>query len=461
MLESEPTMKYSLLSCACAALLIVMPGAAYAQTVRGQTIDTGTGQPIAGVRVTLLTASGTRVAEAISTVAGRFSFLARSAGEHKIQTSHIGYAALTTGAFTVRENEVVEVDVKLTTAAIALEPLTITARRRDPVQDATEEGFYARRLRSKPIGNSRVLLPHDPEMVNSTNATDVLSWLPRSTVAMGGRACTIVFWNGRPLLTQADMQLWMETPIAQLEGMEYYRNAIDAPAALREMPASMGFENALCSIIALWPRTGRYLAEEMPPVFPTYNWQAHIAPVIYHVSGKYAPGVGFGLDITPQWPIRGALSLGVVARLTLHQLDAATTQQMTSTLSSNAYVLPPGQRGLQIWVVGVEPRLNLRRLERVSGSVSARVQLAERRFSIQKNQVGNDAQGVRSYGFGLGAAAGIEIQVSDRFSLAATLAEDWFTFAEYKSIEQATVPLAATWTGIALRLGFVYQITNR
>jgi hypothetical protein len=396
------------------------------------------------------------VAETISTVAAA-SASAR-AGEHKIQTSHIGYAALTTGAFTVRENEVVEVDVKMTTAAIALEPLTITARRRDPVQDATEEGFYARRLRSKPIGNARVLLPHDPEMANSTNATDVLSWLPRSTVPMGGRACTIVFWNGRPLLTPGDMQLWMETPIAQLEGMEYYRNAIDAPAALREIPASMGFENALCSIIALWPRA-------LPPRkcrgLSAYNWQAHIAPVIYHVSGKYAPGLGYGLDITPQWPIRGALSLGAVARLTLHHLDAGTTQQMTSTLSNNAYVLPPGQRGLQLWVVGVEPRLNVRRMERVSGSVSARVQIAERRFSILKNQVGNNAQGVRSYGFGLGAAAGIEVQVSERFSLAATLAEDWFTFAEYKSIEQATVPTAATWTGTALRLGFVYQITNR
>src|SRR5688572_28137588 len=116
-------MKYGLLVCACAALLTVIPGTAIGQTVRGQTIDAATGQPIPGVKVTLLTASGARLAETISTVAGRFSFLARASGEHKIETSHIGYAALTTGAFIVRENEVVEVDVKMTTAAIALEPL--------------------------------------------------------------------------------------------------------------------------------------------------------------------------------------------------------------------------------------------------------------------------------------------------------------------------------------------------
>jgi hypothetical protein len=454
-------MKFTLIVCACTSILSLSPASAMGQTVRGQTVDQATGQPVAGVRVTLLTAAGNRVAETISTVAGRFSFLARTPGEHKILTSHIGYAALTTETFSVRQNEVVEVDVKMATAAIALEPLTITARRRDPVQDATEEGFYARRLRSKPIGNARVLLPHDPEMMNAATAVDVLSWLPRSTPRYGGRGCTIVFWNGRPLLTPGDMQLWLETPVAQLEGMEWYRNPIDAPAALREIPASMGFENALCSIIALWPRTGRYLAEEMPQTFPPYSWQAHIAPVFYYVSGKYAPNAGFGLDLTTHWPIRGALSLGAVARLTLHQLDAPTSNQMTSTLSGNAYVLPPGQRGLQFWVLGVEPRLNLRRMERVRASLSTRVQVAERRFSLEKNEVGRGTKGVRSYGFGLGAAAGLEVDLSEKFSFGATVAEDWFSFQEYSPIEQATVPTAATWTGTALRLGFVYQITNK
>src|SRR5262245_26907200 len=81
------------LFCAGLALLIATAEIASAQTVRGRVLDVGTGQPIAGVRVTLLTAADIKVAESISTVAGRFSFLAKAAGDYKIQTSHIGYAS--------------------------------------------------------------------------------------------------------------------------------------------------------------------------------------------------------------------------------------------------------------------------------------------------------------------------------------------------------------------------------
>src|SRR5262245_19227139 len=101
------------LFCAGLAFLMATAETASAQTVRGQVLDVGTGQPIAGVRVTLINAAGAKVAESISTTAGRFSFLSKTPGDHKIATNHIGYSPVTTGNFLVRENEVVEVDVKV------------------------------------------------------------------------------------------------------------------------------------------------------------------------------------------------------------------------------------------------------------------------------------------------------------------------------------------------------------
>jgi len=432
------------------AVMLLFCSAAGAQSVGGRVVDAETGQGVAGVRVELLEVGGGRVREVISDAAGRFQISARAPGEHRIRTSRIGYRDVETAAFSVRDQEQVVVDLKLTNAAITLDPLTIVARRVDPRHDATEEGFYSRRLLSAPIGSARVILPHDPEMANAIDVNDVLSWTGRR------RGCTAVYWNGRLVQDSAIARQWLTTSVTMLEGVEYYRTPIDAPAVFRELPLYLSFDNAYCSVIALWPRTGRYLAEPAPAPLPASSLQASLSGVFYSASGKYAPGAGGGLEATARWNVHRSIALGVHVRGTTHRLSAETTAEMSSTLSETAYLLPPGERGLLLFVVGAEPSIGLRERERLRIRVGGRLQVAQRRFSLQRNVVGDHAAAITSYGWGFGGTTSLDLDVTDRLALNAGLGYDWLSFNAYKEIERPTTPTSATWTGMSFRLGVLY-----
>jgi hypothetical protein len=430
-----------------------LASATAAQSVRGRVLDEQSGQGIPGVKVTLLNDKGGRVAETISNAQGGFMLAAKGTGQHRIRTSHIGYADLETDQFSVLAEEQVIVDLKLSAAAIVLEPLTIVSRQKDPRTEPTEEGMYARRLTTPPIGPKRVMLPHDPEMVSSSRVTDLFTWLPRS------RGCMIVYWNGR-LVQQADIAAdWLQTSTTMLEAVEYYRTPLDAPAAFREMPPYVSFDNVQCSVIALWPKTGRYLAEEAPIPLQPYNGRANLAAALYYVSGKYAPGVGVGLEGSIHWPVGRSISVGLNARATVHTLSEATANEMTSTLSATEFLLPPGERSLQLYVIGFEPRMAFRQDQTVRFVLGSRLQVAQRRFDMTSTAVTRDKIGVRSYGIGLGATGTVEWQLSGKLAANASIGQDWFTFNAYKRIERQTTPTAANWLGTSLKLGVAYNPT--
>jgi hypothetical protein len=436
-------------------LLSVLAAPLDAQSVRGRTIDALTGQEIPGVRIVLLRANGTRVTEVISNANGLFQIATRDPGEYKLEASHIAYRSFTTESVLLRGDEQLVVDLKMSVTAIELDPLEIVARRLDPRHEATEDGMYARRLLSRPIGSSRVILPHDPEMVNALDVRDVLSWAaPRQ------RGCTVVWWNGRLVTDSAAVQLWLETPVTQLEAVEFYRTPIDAPAVFRELPIYAAFDNAYCSIIALWPRSGRYLAEGAPlPVEPA-PWRGYLTASVYHIAGRYAPGLGFGLEASAHWPLVSNLAIGVHMRGSMHQLDAATTDDMTATASDITYVLPAGDRGFQLFVLGIGPRLTLREHERVRIVLGGRIQIAQRQFSLLSTNVGNRGIGLMSRGWGAGLTAGIESRITERLSADLSLGQDWLNFGGYEALDREPTSTGANWRATAIRLGITYDIVR-
>ena len=439
----------------CSALVILML-LCYAplagQSVRGRVVDAATGQGVSGVRIELLTADGSRASEAVSGADGAFQVAARTGGEYRLRSSHIAYRASTSQAFSLQELEQVIVDVRLSTAPIPLDPLTITARRHDARRDATHEGFYARQLTLPPLGNSRVITRWDAEMINARDARDVLQWLPRPR-----DGCLIVWWNGSPVMFPELATSWLETQSSHLEGVEFYRSIFDAPPTMRDIPPYL-IGCTLHSVIALWSRTG-YFPEPPPEPFRPPRRRINVAAAMYHLSGSDAPGAGAGLEAAVHWPVLYGVAIGLHVRRTAHQLTAETTHEMMTRLGSGStYQLPQGERPLTLWVVGIEPRVIMGEVAGLWPIASLRVQVARRRLTLVSSASTHHAVPVPSYGGGIGATLGVEKLIKERFALLVAIGHDRHFFNPYDKLERRWNPTSANWGGTSFRVGFGYAL---
>ena len=437
------------LFCLCAAPIA-------AQTLRGRVVDATSGQPIDKVNVVLTRANGSRVGQVTTDPTGLFIFIAHEAGEYRLSASHIAYQTARTNPVFVGIAEEAVVELKLATTPIPLDPLTVLARRADTRNDATYDGLYARFRLFPPIGNRRVLLPHDPEMKYSSNTIDILGWIE----PLRRRGCQVVYWNGVVQQSAETAAFRLETPVSMLEGVEYYRSMNDAPFAYRDVP----FYQQECTsfhVVALWARTGEYEQETVPRYLPEpAPWHPRVNAVGYRVSGDKAPALGVGIEISSHQELTKSLQLGVFVRGTAHQLNASTTQALTSTLSDLLYELPAGERGFQLWTLGMDAKVIPLERPRMRVTTSARIQVAQRRFSLGNPEINGGKIGVTSYGWGYGITAGSEFRLGRRTIGTVGVGQDWYRFRKYEEIERSYNPTAANWSATALRLGIVYNFAR-
>jgi hypothetical protein len=428
-----------------------------AQTVSGRVTDAATGVPMADVRVVLLRADGSRVAETVSNRIGEFHIATWNPGPHRLEATHIGYRTTTSEIIEVGTREHVVVHLRLSATAIPLQPLTITARRRDVRDDATHEGFYARQLLVASSGNARVLTRLDPEMINARDAHDVMAWLPapRDRPFDRGGQCLSVYWNGQLLGDLELAEMWMATPAHMLEGVEYYRTATDAPMDFRGIPPYL-YDCPHLSVLALWQRTGYY--GDAPRDLTPSTRRVSLSAALYHVSGPDAPGLGAGLEFTAHWPILRRTALGLSVRRTDHTLSAETTGGHVHPFIAPFYRNPPGARDLVVWTGGAESRVTLDRALGVWPVIALRGLVARRTFSLESSSESARTVPMHSTGVGGGASAGIETVVGGRFALHASLGHERIFFEPYGQIEHRTRPTVAHWGGTTLRIGAGYAL---
>ena len=258
-----------------AALLLAAPAAA--QTLRGRVLDASTGQPVAGATVTATTAEGRRAARAATGPDGAFSLQLRRAGPHRLSAERLGYRAATSGALDVQTRETVEVELRLSTADVVLDPLRVTARA-EPARDRrlATTGFYDRER----DGIGAFVRREDIEKVPTERMTDVLRRVPgvnlvttrdgetfvvmRAGMASTGNCYPRVVLDGLPLQQGIGSGRVMGRGAAStgnpgldlndvikpgnLEAIEIYRG----PA---EVPTQFGGTNSACGVIVLWTRT--------------------------------------------------------------------------------------------------------------------------------------------------------------------------------------------------------------
>jgi hypothetical protein len=243
-------------------LAITLAPGLNAQAVRGRVLDVATGQGVADVEVVLRRGRST-IDRAVTDSLGLFHLMGNVEADYRIEATHIAYERAAT-TLRIGAEELMVIDLRVARGVVQLDPLTITARARDPRHDATYEGLYARRSDFPRVGGRRVVLHTDLEM-RVSRVVDVIGRMnPRyrrrpAVVTIGGDleaerlGCTVVFWDGRMIGTRLLSEILLEsTSISELEGIEYYDGTVYAPAVFRDQPSyAWGFR---CPIVALWSR---------------------------------------------------------------------------------------------------------------------------------------------------------------------------------------------------------------
>jgi hypothetical protein len=108
-----------------AILLSGYPLAGAAQTVQGQLVDAGTGAPVEGALVLLLSEAGEEAAGYLTNPAGRFILRAPTPGTYTLRAERIGYATTTSGPFSLAQGQQLTLHLETAETAIELEGIRV------------------------------------------------------------------------------------------------------------------------------------------------------------------------------------------------------------------------------------------------------------------------------------------------------------------------------------------------
>lgn len=256
-----------------AALLAGRPAPAQIQ-VRGILLDAASGAPIPGARVHLGASHGRWREEITTDSAGGFVFEDVRPGPYRLRARRVGYRE-SAGTLRLSADSIVELQLRMSAASVALRPVTVVARSRRTVSPVLE-GFYGRLER----GQGRFVTRDEIQARNPVRVTDLLRSIPNLnghaarggvggiTMSRGssGDRCTVVFFVDGMLVSQPsmggpfrggprqDQAIDDYVQPGDVEGIEIYRGESDTPAEF--VTRWVG-----CGTIVIWTRRGEMRGE--------------------------------------------------------------------------------------------------------------------------------------------------------------------------------------------------------
>lgn len=259
------TSRVQLSGTAGGALLYVILSAGAAvplesQVVEGAVVNEDSRDGIEDVRLTLVDKDGRSVAETTSGPGGAFRVGVGQEGVYAVKTDHIAYEGLEE-TIELELDAVVEVEIELARDAVPLNALEVVAERYDALHEGTHEGFYQRHARGPVVGARDVLFRRgfDEELDRITSVQEFLKehGHPRFRHNPGfmgprgydGLQCGVAVFADGEWMRGQDVVAPLQTPVAELQGIEYYRDLHEAPADLRPgaSPGRYG-----CGVVAIW-----------------------------------------------------------------------------------------------------------------------------------------------------------------------------------------------------------------
>jgi hypothetical protein len=265
---------------AAATLLAARPASAQI-VVQGILLDAADGAPIPSARVALTGTRGQWRGEMVTDSTGGFSFSDVRPGAYRLRTTRVGYRE-SRGALHLSADSVVQLELKMAVARVALEPVTVVARSRRHVSPVLE-GFYGRMEN----GQGRFVTREEIEARRPGRVTDLLRGANLTSTATRGTGggtmsrsssgdrCTMVVWvdgmlisqpsasggatgglrsrigrgGGTPGASREDQSIDDYVHPNDVEGIEIYRGESDTPAEFITRWVS-------CGTIVVWTRRG-------------------------------------------------------------------------------------------------------------------------------------------------------------------------------------------------------------
>jgi 5-hydroxyisourate hydrolase-like protein (transthyretin family) len=233
------------------ALLVALavPRAATAQAVIGHVLDEESGEPVVGAQVSLLRDTA-RVRTVPTDSAGSFAIPVLRSDTFTLRVQHVAYETTTSRPFDVGQNDVVEVELRISQRRITLDPLIVTARRDAGTVHLTE--FYERLDRYETLGKGVILSRSELERHEGYAVRELLGrygiTFRRTNPFM---ACQVeTYWNGMRIESVPDDQ-WngsalRDLPISSVEGVEIYRDRFDIPPEYTDPE--------VCGVVLVWSR---------------------------------------------------------------------------------------------------------------------------------------------------------------------------------------------------------------
>lgn len=236
--------------------LALTPSRSPGQAITGRVLDAATDSAVEGVAITLVDSAGTTVSEVYSTGAGLFSLAPKEAGRYTIQAERLGYGKAVSPGIHVGAADTIRVELRISTEAIGLAPLTVVARRPSEDPRLAGWGFYDRKERYRGRGRAVFYTSEELDETEAFRITDLIRELPELQLVRDGHHTYVVkrrswrqvvpvpvFLDGHPLRLGQGESIDGYVSLSSVGAIEIY---------WRHAPAQYGGDAA----IVLW--TGRF-----------------------------------------------------------------------------------------------------------------------------------------------------------------------------------------------------------
>lgn len=233
-------------------LIAVPVQPAAGQTVVGSVVDRDTRGRIARAEVALISARQPSPSVTTSDSLGRFELSLPYGGEHILRVTHVDYADREPFHLEVAEGETVAVEIRMSSSAVPLEPMVVTARTHE-----VPGGFQERRMRR----SGRFITREDVEARGASRTSDLfrgVAGVSLQPVRRGSR--DLIFMRGS--FGRCEPAIWLDNHLVEqasssslddflspesVAGIEIYGSATEAPTQYVTGP---------CGAIVIWTRRG-------------------------------------------------------------------------------------------------------------------------------------------------------------------------------------------------------------
>lgn len=218
------------------------------QAIVGRVFDQVTGTPIVAADVQLVDLSGLMRGRSLADTAGWFRITAPIPGSYRVRAVSLGYAQVETAALALDKGVELELELRLGTAAVPLEPLRVVSTRSFRVGRLTE--YYDRAGWTRKSGLGRVFMRDDIDRIEPFDISSLLRMVPNRV------GCTMTYMlDGLPIdAVSIDAMVQPR----DVEGVEIYRG-------VNQIPVEYSFR-ARCGLVLIWTR------QDLPGARP-FSWK--------------------------------------------------------------------------------------------------------------------------------------------------------------------------------------------